>query len=73
MRDIVATIQPEQDVIVRAGWSKTPSACKEAPGTGKTAVGLQGAAYLLYAYRDQLQPGRECSWSVRTRASCSNT
>jgi DNA helicase IV len=53
MRDIVATIQPEQDSIVRAGLSQ--SLCVQgAPGTGKTAIGLHRAAYLLYAYRDQL-------------------
>ncbi|GAB3921971.1 DNA helicase [Microlunatus endophyticus] len=53
MRDIVATIQPEQDVIVRTELSR--SVCVQgAPGTGKTAVGLHRAAYLLYAFRDQL-------------------
>src|SRR5690349_783128 len=53
MRDIVATIQPEQDVIVRADLAE--SVCVQgAPGTGKTAVGLHRAAYLLYAHRDQL-------------------
>ncbi|MGH3355842.1 MAG: HelD family protein [Nocardioidaceae bacterium] len=53
MRDIVATIQPEQDDIVRA--SLTRSVCVQgAPGTGKTAVGLHRAAYLLYAHRGQL-------------------
>jgi DNA helicase IV len=53
MRDIVATIQPEQDVIVRSELAG--SVCVQgAPGTGKTAVGLHRAAYLLYAYRDQL-------------------
>ena len=53
MRDIVATIQPEQDTIVRAGLGQ--SLCVQgAPGTGKTAVGLHRAAYLLYAFRDQL-------------------
>jgi DNA helicase IV len=53
MRDIVATIQPEQDVIVRSDVSR--SVCVQgAPGTGKTAVGLHRAAYLLYAHRDQL-------------------
>ncbi|MGI8645705.1 MAG: HelD family protein [Nocardioides sp.] len=54
MRDIVATIQPEQDVIVRADVSRT-IAVQGAPGTGKTAVGLHRAAYLLYAHRDQLR------------------
>ena len=53
MRDIVATIQPEQDELVRAGIAST--VCVQgAPGTGKTAVGLHRAAYLLYAHRDQL-------------------
>jgi DNA helicase IV len=53
MRDIVATIQPEQDSIVRAGLEQ--SLCVQgAPGTGKTAIGLHRAAYLLYAFRDQL-------------------
>ena len=53
MRDIVATIQPEQDVVVRAGLAQ--SICVQgAPGTGKTAVGLHRAAYLLYAHREQL-------------------
>ena len=53
MRDIVATIQPEQDVIVRSELSQT-ICVQGAPGTGKTAVGLHRAAYLLYAYREQL-------------------
>lgn len=53
MRDIVATIQPEQDVIVRTALEQ--SVCVQgAPGTGKTAVGLHRAAFLLYAFRDQL-------------------
>jgi DNA helicase IV len=53
MRDIVATIQPDQDDIVRAGAGET--VCVQgAPGTGKTAVGLHRVAYLLYAYRDQV-------------------
>jgi DNA helicase IV len=53
MRDIVATIQPEQDSIVRAAL--TQSLCVQgAPGTGKTAIGLHRAAYLLYAFREQL-------------------
>jgi DNA helicase IV len=53
MRDIVATIQPEQDDIVRADLGS--SICVQgAPGTGKTAVGLHRAAYLLYTHREQL-------------------
>ena len=53
MRDIVATIQPDQDMIVRADLD-TSICVQGAPGTGKTAVGLHRAAYLLYAHRDQL-------------------
>ncbi|WP_033339767.1 HelD family protein [Catenuloplanes japonicus] len=54
MRDIVATIQPDQDDLVRAGLGD--SVCVQgAPGTGKTAVGLHRAAYLLYAHRRQLE------------------
>ncbi|MFC5910986.1 HelD family protein [Streptacidiphilus monticola] len=53
MRDIVATIQPEQDEIVRADVHGT--VCVQgAPGTGKTAVGLHRVAYLLYAHRERL-------------------
>jgi len=53
MRDIVATIQPEQDLIVRAPLDESV-VVQGAPGTGKTAVGLHRAAYLLYAYREPL-------------------
>ncbi|MFK4084483.1 HelD family protein [Kribbella sp. NPDC020789] len=54
MRDIVATIQPEQDEVVRTALEV--SVCVQgAPGTGKTAVGLHRAAYLLYAHRGRLQ------------------
>ncbi|MFC7793245.1 HelD family protein [Streptomyces cinereoruber] len=53
MRDIVATIQPEQDEIVRSDLSG--SVCVQGgPGTGKTAVGLHRVAYLLYAHRERL-------------------
>ncbi|MEV7805896.1 AAA family ATPase [Microbispora sp. NPDC088329] len=53
MRDIVATIQPEQDEIVRADLGVT--VCVQgAPGTGKTAVGLHRAAYLLFTHREKL-------------------
>lgn len=54
MRDIVATIQPEQDDLVR-GPLETTICVQGAPGTGKTAVGLHRVAYLLYAYADQLR------------------
>jgi DNA helicase IV len=53
MRDIVATIQPDQDDIVRADAGRT--VCVQgAPGTGKTAVGLHRVAYLLYAHKEQV-------------------
>jgi hypothetical protein len=56
MRDIVSTIQPEQDEIVRADVNV--SVCVQgAPGTGKTAVGLHRVAFLLYAHRDRLRRG----------------
>ncbi len=53
MRDIVATIQPEQDELVRA-LATTTVCVQGAPGTGKTAVGLHRAAWLLHTYRDRL-------------------
>ncbi|MYW19434.1 AAA family ATPase [Streptomyces sp. SID2955] len=54
MRDIAATIQPEQDDLVRADLGA--SVCVQgAPGTGKTAVGLHRAAYLLYTHPKRLQ------------------
>jgi DNA helicase IV len=54
MRDIVATIQPDQDDLVRADLD-TSLCIQGAPGTGKTAVGLHRAAYLLYTYPDRLR------------------
>ena len=53
MRDIVSTIQPEQDEIVRSDLA-TSICVQGAPGTGKTAVGLHRAAWLLYSFRSQL-------------------
>ncbi|GAA6526655.1 AAA family ATPase [Intrasporangium sp. DVR] len=53
MRDIVSTIQPEQDEIVRSDVDTT-ICVQGAPGTGKTAVGLHRAAWLLYSFRDRL-------------------
>ncbi len=53
MRDIVATIQPEQDELVRAD-AGTTVCVQGAPGTGKTAVGLHRAAWLLHAHRERL-------------------
>ncbi|GAB2508683.1 HelD family protein [Nocardiopsis aegyptia] len=53
MRDIVATIQPEQDDLVRAPL-ETTLCVQGAPGTGKTAVGLHRIAFLLYTERERL-------------------
>jgi len=53
MRDIVATIQPEQDDLIRAPLADT-ICIQGGPGTGKTAVGLHRAAYLLYEHRERL-------------------
>jgi len=56
MRDIVATIAPDQDDIVRASAEAT-LCVQGAPGTGKTAVGLHRVAYLLYAYPGRMTRG----------------
>ncbi|GAA4618916.1 HelD family protein [Saccharopolyspora hordei] len=53
MQDIVATIQAEQDRIIRAGMNGV-LVVQGGPGTGKTAVALHRAAYLLYTFREQL-------------------
>ncbi|MET8132207.1 AAA family ATPase [Streptomyces sp. NPDC005251] len=56
MRDIAATIQPEQDDLVRGDLAA--SVCVQgAPGTGKTAVGLHRAAYLLYTHPQRIRRG----------------
>ncbi|MER6695092.1 AAA family ATPase, partial [Streptomyces minutiscleroticus] len=56
MRDIAATIQPEQDDLVRGDLAV--SVCVQgAPGTGKTAVGLHRAAYLLYTFPQRVRRG----------------
>ena len=53
MTDIVATIQGEQDRIIRADLNQ--AVVQGGPGTGKTAVALHRAAYLLYTHRRALQ------------------
>ena len=53
MHDIVATIQAEQDRIVRADLPGI-LVVQGGPGTGKTVVALHRAAYLLYTYRARL-------------------
>ncbi|MFF4753546.1 HelD family protein [Streptomyces sp. NPDC002514] len=53
MSDIVQTIQAEQDEIIRAPH-RGVLVVEGGPGTGKTAVALHRAAYLLYEYRELL-------------------
>jgi DNA helicase IV len=53
MRDIVATIQREQDEVIRAPLAGV-LVVQGGPGTGKTAVALHRAAYLLYTHRERL-------------------
>ncbi|PZR55430.1 AAA family ATPase [Xylanimonas oleitrophica] len=54
MTDIVATIQAEQDRIIRSDLAGA-LVVQGGPGTGKTAVALHRAAYLLYAHRRLLE------------------
>ncbi|HUD17077.1 MAG TPA: AAA family ATPase, partial [Acidimicrobiales bacterium] len=56
MLDIVATIQAEQDEIIRAPLEQLV-AVQGGPGTGKTAVGLHRAAFLLYNHPGLSQAG----------------
>ncbi|MFE9748674.1 UvrD-helicase domain-containing protein [Saccharothrix saharensis] len=53
MRDIVATIQAEQDEVIRLPH-RGVVVIEGGPGTGKTAVALHRVAYLLYTQRDRL-------------------
>lgn len=57
MRDIVSTIAAEQDEIIRSGLDEL-LIVQGGPGTGKTAVGLHRAAYLLFSHRDLLHEQR---------------
>ncbi|MDH6676777.1 DNA helicase IV [Rhodococcus sp. LBL1] len=54
MRDIVATIQAEQDEIIRLEHSGV-LVIEGGPGTGKTVVALHRVAYLLYTQREQME------------------
>ncbi|BDZ47641.1 hypothetical protein GCM10025866_35500 [Naasia aerilata] len=53
MQDIVGTIQAEQDRIIRSDL-RGVLVVQGGPGTGKTAVALHRAAYLLYTFRERL-------------------
>ncbi|SFS70173.1 HelD family protein [Marininema halotolerans] len=55
LRDIVSTIQSEQDAIIRAEREKA-LVIQGVPGSGKTTVALHRLAYLLYHYQDQIKP-----------------
>ncbi|MEU5866052.1 ATP-binding domain-containing protein [Nonomuraea sp. NPDC047529] len=54
MRDIVATIQAEQDRVIRGDLNGV-LVVQGGPGTGKTVVALHRAAYLLYTHRERLE------------------
>ncbi|MEV5555116.1 ATP-binding domain-containing protein [Nonomuraea wenchangensis] len=54
MRDIVATIQSEQDRVIRGDLNGV-LVVQGGPGTGKTVVALHRAAYLLYTHRQRLE------------------
>ena len=54
MRDIVATIQADQYGLIARG-PEPPLVIQGGPGTGKTAVGLHRASYLLFAHREELR------------------
>jgi DNA helicase IV len=54
MRDIVATIQADQYGLIARG-PEPPLVIQGGPGTGKTAVGLHRASYLLFEHRDELR------------------
>ena len=56
MRDIVATIQAEQDEAIRAPWQGF-TMISGGPGTGKTVVALHRAAFLLYSHRRRFESG----------------
>jgi hypothetical protein len=56
MRDIVATIQTEQDEAIRAPYQGF-TMISGGPGTGKTVVALHRAAYLLYSHRRRFESG----------------
>jgi DNA helicase IV len=56
MRDIVATIQAEQDEAIRAPWQGF-TMISGGPGTGKTVVALHRAAFLLYSNRRRFESG----------------
>ncbi|MEO9324851.1 hypothetical protein ABFT23_15260 [Nocardioides sp. C4-1] len=69
MRDVLATIQADQDAIIRAG-SRGTLVVDGGPGTGKTVVALHRAAYLLHADRGSARAAGACCSSARTSPTC---
>ena len=67
MGDVVATIQAEQDRVIRAGLQGV-LVVQGGPGTGKTVAALHRAAYLLYTHRRTLEAAA-CWSSARTLPS----
>lgn len=57
LRDIVSTIQAEQNRIIRADCDR-PLIIQGAAGSGKTTVALHRLAFLLYRHRERMAPGR---------------
>ncbi|WP_037465988.1 HelD family protein [Shimazuella kribbensis] len=55
LRDIVSTIQQEQDLIIRADYNQA-LLIQGVPGSGKTTVALHRLAYLLYQYQNKINP-----------------
>nr|WP_283244996.1 UvrD-helicase domain-containing protein [Gehongia tenuis] len=55
LRDIVTTIQQEQNLVIRAPMNG-PLLVQGAAGSGKTTIALHRIAYLLYAHQDTLTP-----------------
>jgi hypothetical protein len=66
MRDIVATIQADQDEAIRAP-ARGITEITGGPGTGKTVVALHRAAYLLYSSGVGSSPAASSSWVRRVR------
>jgi DNA helicase IV len=65
MRDVLGTIQADQDAIIRAG-SAGALVVDGGPGTGKTVVALHRSAYLLYSDPVSVTTAAACCSSVRT-------
>lgn len=65
LRDIVSTIQAEQDAIIRAGRNKA-LIIQGAAGSGKTTVALHRLAFLLYRYREQVRAERMIIFAPNT-------